>query len=248
MDAPLIHCAALAKRFGTFEAVRGVDLDVRPGEVVGLLGPNGAGKTTTLRMLAGVILPTEGRAAVAGFDTRESPLEAKARLGFLTGNTALYARLSPREVLDYFGRLHGLSRAERSGRTEALVRELQMESFADRPCGKLSSGERQRANIARALVHAPPALILDEPTSSLDVISGGFILDFIRRAREKGQAVLFSTHIMAEAELLCDRVHIIHRGRIVAEGAVPDLCASVGADSLTAAFLRHIERAGAGPS
>ena len=243
--APVIEAVGLCKRFGEVAAVQDVGLRVCAGEVVGLLGPNGAGKTSTLRMLAAVATPDAGHASIAGFDTRASPLLAKARLGFLTGQTALYARLSPREVLRYFGALHSMDKATLTPRIEALVRDFGMTAFADRACQKLSSGERQRANIARTLVHDPPALILDEPTSALDVVSGGFILDFIRRARDAGKAVLFSTHIMAEAELLCDRLYLIHRGRIITTGTVASVCDAVGERSLTGAFLAHIAHADA---
>jgi len=246
VPVPVIECRALGKRFGDAVAARDVDLHVNAGEVVGLLGANGAGKTTTLRMLAAVSTPDEGTASVAGFDTLTHPLEAKARLGFLTGNTALYARLSPREVLSYFGALHGMEKSAIKRRVEELVVALDMGRFADRACQKLSSGEKQRANIARTLMHDPPALILDEPTSALDVVSGGFILDFIRKARDAKKAVLFSTHVMAEAELLCDRIYLIHKSVIIATGSVASLCEAVGATSLTAAFLAHIARAEAG--
>jgi sodium transport system ATP-binding protein len=242
-EAPAVLVAQdLHKRFGDVVAVERVDLEVRAGEVVGLLGPNGAGKTTTLRMLAAVSTPDGGRASVLGHDTVGAPLEAKARLGFLTGQTALYARLTPREVLAYFGALHGMPRDRVRARTDELIRELGMGTFADRACQKLSSGEKQRANIARTLLHDPPALVLDEPTSSLDIVSGGFILDFIRRAKVAGKAVLFSTHVMAEAELLCDRVHLLHRGRILTHGSVAEICALAGANGLAAAFLALIAR------
>ena len=233
----------LVKHYGPTIAVAGLDLLVRPGEVVGLLGPNGAGKTTALRMLAGILRPTQGRVRIGGIDMAERPLEAKALIGFLSGDTQLYQRLSPRETLQYFGRLHGLPEAALTSRIDDLVRDLEMASFADRPSATLSAGQKQRANIARAFLHEPSVLILDEPTNALDVLSGRFIVESIRKERAKGRAILFSTHIMSEAEYLCDRIALIHEGRIVDEGEVPALCARAGdAKNLTDAFLYHVER------
>ena len=233
-----IVARGLAKSFPCgVDAVQGVDLTVAYGEVVGLLGPNGAGKTTTLRMLAGILQPSAGEAAIAGFDVARQGLQARSRIGFLSGGTALYARLTVREVLRYFGQLQGMEGPRIAARTERLAAELEMGSFLDRRCGTLSSGQRQRANLARAFFHEPPVLILDEPTASLDVVSGHFILESIRRARDAGRAVLFSTHIMSEAELLCDRIVLLHQGRVLDDGPLAALLARAGKPNLTEAFL-----------
>jgi sodium transport system ATP-binding protein len=239
MTEPALRVEGLAKQYRGVRAVSDVSFEVAPGEVVGLLGPNGAGKTTTLRMIAGILTPTAGRALVGGFDVRQDPLATKRRIGFLSGDTQLYQRLSPREVLRYFGRLYGLEPARLVPRIEALVLQLEMGSFADRPCGTLSSGQRQRANIARAFLHEPPVLVLDEPTTALDVISGQFIVQSIRRERAAGRAVLFSTHIMGEAEYLCDRIVLILDGRIVDQGPLAALLERSGQKNLTDAFLHH---------
>jgi len=239
---PTMVAAGLVKRFGPVAAVDGVSLTVSAGEVVGLLGPNGAGKTTTLRMLAGILTPDVGNVCIGGLDIHDRPLEAKRRLGFLSGDTQLYQRLTTREVLRYFGRLYGMADPLIEARTAQLVGELEMGEFANRPCGTLSSGQKQRANIARAFLHDPDLLILDEPTVALDVISGQFIVESIRRQREAGRAVLFSTHIMSEAEYLCDRILLLHRGRVIDEGVLDDLLARSGCRNLTDAFLLRVGR------
>ncbi|MEI7732363.1 MAG: ABC transporter ATP-binding protein [Verrucomicrobiota bacterium] len=241
----------LSKRFDTVTAVDGVCFGVNYGEVVGLLGPNGAGKTTTLRMLAGILTPTSGQVLVQGCDLQSNPLAAKQRMGFLSGDTQLYQRLTPREVLEYFGRLYGLDEVRLARRIAQVCEELEMSAFADRPCRTLSSGQKQRANIARAFLHEPEVLILDEPTSALDVISGQFIIAAIRRQRAAGRAILFSTHIMGEAEYLCDRICLIHEGRIADQGRLDEILAHSGCTNLTDAFLWHAHNAastGASPA
>jgi sodium transport system ATP-binding protein len=230
----------LTKRFGSVTAVDGVSLTVRPGEIVGLLGPNGAGKTTTLRMIAGILTPDEGRVRIDGLDVRSSPLEAKQRIGFLSGDTQLYQRMTPREMLGYFGRLYGMDQERLAARMARLIEELEMSGFAGRLCGTLSSGQKQRANIARAFLHEPSLLVLDEPTASLDIVSGQFIIESIRSQRAAGRAVLFSTHIMGEAEYLCDRIVLLHQGRVLDEGALPELLERSGRSNLTDAFLSLI--------
>ncbi|HMK72487.1 MAG TPA: heme ABC exporter ATP-binding protein CcmA [Myxococcaceae bacterium] len=236
----MIEAQGLTKRYGEVEAARSVSFTVNKGEVVGILGPNGAGKTTILRMLAGILTPTEGEARVAGNSASVDAMALKRSLGFLSGDTALYQRLTPREVLRYFGRLNGIDEASLARRIEELVDAFQMRDFANRQCGKLSAGQKQRANVARAFLHDPPALILDEPTNALDVVSGRFLLDAIRKERQRGKAILFSTHVLGDAEVLCDRVLLLHKGQVLDEGAVKDVVARAHAQTLTEAFLNRI--------
>jgi sodium transport system ATP-binding protein len=241
--SPLIIADGLTRRFDDQVAVDGVRFAVRGGEVVGLLGPNGAGKTTTLRMLATLLAPDAGRASIGGFDVTTDALRARAALGYQTGDTGLYDRLTPREVLRYFGELHGLSRAALAHRVEAMVARFDLSSFADRPCKTLSTGQRQRVSLARALLHDPPVIILDEPTSGLDIISSRAVLRAITDSRAEGRAVLFSTHTLSEVELICDRVVVMHRGRVVAEGTRAALCERTQQPSFLLAFLSLIDAA-----
>jgi sodium transport system ATP-binding protein len=235
-----LHAESLTRHFGSVLAADDVSLDVHAGEIVGLLGPNGAGKTTILRMIAGILQPDSGAVFINGQDLAANPLAAKQVIGFHSGDTQLYQRLNPREALLYFGRLYGMDDRTLARRIDQLVEELEMGPFAHRPCNTLSSGQRQRANIARAFLHKPDLLILDEPTNALDVVSGQFIVEAIRREKAAGRAVLFSTHIMGEAEYLCDRIALLHEGRIVDEGPLPDLLARSSCSNLTDAFLKNI--------
>jgi sodium transport system ATP-binding protein len=237
----------LVKRFGSVIAANRVSLSVSKGEVVGLLGPNGAGKTTLLRMLAGIITPSEGEIRLNGQAVAPNSLEAKQRIGFLSGDTQLYQRLTPREVLFYFGRLYQMEETRLARRVEQLVVELEMSAFANRLCRTLSSGEKQRANIARAFLHEPDVLILDEPTVALDVISGQFIVEAIRRERAAGRAILFSTHIMSEAEYLCDRIYLLHQGRIIDSGTQAEILNKAEAKNMTDAFLTYVKKLSSDP-
>ncbi|HEU0302326.1 MAG TPA: ABC transporter ATP-binding protein [Longimicrobium sp.] len=238
---PLIEFDALTKAYGDFVAVRGLSLRVAPGEVYALLGANGAGKTTALRCLATLLAPTEGTARIGGYDVRAQPLEVRRRLGFLAASMGLYARLTARELLRYFARLQGVDEREIEARVEAAVQRFAIGEFADRLCGRLSTGQRQRVSIARAAVHDPPALVLDEPTLGLDVLSGQAIYEFVADARSRGRAVLFSTHHMSEVELLADRVGILAGGRLVEEGTADEIVVRSGQPNLARAFL-HIAR------
>jgi sodium transport system ATP-binding protein len=234
----------LVKTFGETIAVGGLSLAVAPGEIYGLLGPNGAGKTTTLRVLAGILTASSGRVSVAGIEVGTSAREAKRRVGFLTGSTGLYARLTARELLTYFGRLHGMRADSVGARIEWIARTLDFVALLDRRCETLSTGNRQRVSVARAVLHDPPVLILDEPTVGLDVLATRFLRDFVRAERARGKAVIYSTHYLAEAELLCDRIGLMYRGRMLAEGTPAALRAhpaarsdGVPASSLEEAFL-----------
>lgn len=231
----------LSKSYGELVAVRDVSLRVPAGEVYALLGANGAGKTTALRCLATLLEPTGGTASVAGFDIRRDPLEVRRNLGFLAASMGLYQRLTARELLLYFAGLQGIPDEQCAGRVEEMVVLFDLASFADRLCGKLSTGQRQRVSIARAIIHDPPALVLDEPTLGLDVLSGEVIYQFIDGARSRGRAVLFSTHQMSEVELLADRVGIIAGGALVMEGTIEEILERSGESNLARAFL-HIVR------
>jgi sodium transport system ATP-binding protein len=224
---------------GEVRAVDGVSFEARPGEVFGLLGPNGAGKTTALRMLSTILRPTAGRVEIDGVDAAARPDEVRRRIGFLSGATGVYDRLTPREQARYYAELHGLEGAELERRVSETLRVLQAEDFADRPCGTLSSGQKQKASLARTVVHDPPVLILDEPTANLDVLVARSVTEFIRGARAAGRTVLLSTHDMGEAERLCDRLAVIHHGRVLALGTVAAVReAAGGAPDLETAFFR----------
>jgi sodium transport system ATP-binding protein len=232
----------LDKARGSVLAVDNLSLQCGYGEIVGLLGPNGAGKTTTLRMLSTVLEPTGGQARVAGFDIKSEALNVRKNLGFLTGGTGLYGRLTPMEIMKFFGRLHEMPDSSIRERSEYLTRVFEIESFRNSHCDKLSTGQKQRVNLARTLLHNPPVIILDEPTAGLDIISSKTILDFIRQAKKEGKCILFSTHYLTEAELLCDRVAIIHRGKILECDTLVALKAKTGQERLVDLFFHLINQ------
>lgn len=225
------------KKRGAIRAVDSVSFICRPGEIYGLLGANGAGKTTTLRMLATILAPTSGTATVAGFDIVREPQKVRAHIGFLSTATALYDRLTATETVEYFGRLFGLDDATIARRTNELFKALDMEEFRDRRCAKLSTGMKQKVSIARTLVHDPPVMIFDEPTNGLDVMAARSITDFIRHCREKGKTVIFSTHVMSEVEKLCDRIGIIHNGKMQTEGTLEEMRQRHGKRDLEEIFV-----------
>ncbi|HMB68033.1 MAG TPA: ABC transporter ATP-binding protein [bacterium] len=245
MSDALVEVEELRKTFpdpdgGEVRAVDGVSFVARGGEVFGLLGLNGAGKTTTLRMLSTVLTPTGGTARLAGHDIQSDSERVRERLGFLSGTTGLYHRLTPRETLRFFGQFHGLSGARLDERVQTVLRAFEIESFADVRCEKLSTGMKQRTNIGRTVVHDPPILILDEPTSGLDVLAAQATLEFVEACRTEGKCVVFSTHIMSEAERLCDRIAIIHQGTIRAEGTLAELRERTGQHYLEEIFRRVV--------
>lgn len=223
-----------------FHAVRDVSFHCARGEVLGLLGPNGAGKTTTLRMLSTALRPDGGTAHVNRIDLVRKPLEARRQIGFLSGATGLYGRLSVRENVEYFGRLHGMAPALLRQRCDALFERLDMHGFAARRADSLSSGMRQRCAIARTVIHDPAVVIFDEPTTGLDVMSAEVLLGFIGDYKRLGVPLVFSTHHLHEVEQLCDRVCVINHGRSVFTGAPSELAAFDGARTLHEGFVRLI--------
>ena len=225
------------RKRGAVRALDGVSFQVQASEIVGILGPNGAGKTTALRLLATVLKPTSGTAVVAGYDIVRQPELVRSKIGFLSGDMGLYGRLTPREILAFFGRLGGMEAAPLKKRIADVIAMLGMGSYADTRTDKLSTGMRQRAAIGRTIVHDPPILILDEPSYGLDVPTARLIENFILEARNNGKCIVFSTHVMEEAEYLCDRIVVIHEGRVRATGTMDDLRAATGKTRLREIFL-----------
>lgn len=221
-------------------AVNDVSFRCEPGQIYGLLGANGAGKTTTLRILATILRPTSGTAVVAGYDVNREPEKVRAHVGFLSTATALYGRLTAQEMVEYFGRLYGLDEARLHREIDQIFATLEMNDFRDRPCEKLSTGMKQKVSIARTLIHDPPVMIFDEPTVGLDVMTARTIVAFIRHCRERGKTVIFSTHVMSEVEKLCDRIGIIHSGRILAEGTLAELRQRYREQDLEEIFVRVV--------
>lgn len=210
-------------RRGEVAAVDRVSFQVQPGEIFGLLGPNGAGKTTCLRILSTVLRPTGGSAVIAGYSVADHPAEVRARIGFMSGNTGVYDRMTAWEMVEYFGRLYGMDEDRLQRRIEELFNTLQMQDFKDTLGSKMSTGMRQKVSIARTIVHDPPVMIFDEPTSGLDVLVARALLKAIESLKDQGKCIIFSTHIMREVEKLCDRIAIIHKGKILAMGSIGDL-------------------------
>lgn len=223
-------------------AVADASFDVEAGEIFGLLGPNGAGKTTLLRMLATIITPTSGRRFIAGHPADTSPNIARRHVGFLSGNTRVYGRLTPREVLRYFGQLYEMGLSSIAQRTEELSASLDMTSFLDRRCDTLSTGQTQKVSIARVLLHDPDVLILDEPTLGLDIMARNTILEFVQQAKRRNHSIIFSTHDMGEAELLCDRIGIIYSGEMLCVSPMDELFRQTQTTNLHNAFLAVINR------
>ncbi len=221
-------------------AVNGLSFRVGAGKIYGLLGPNGAGKTTTLRIMSGLMAPSSGTAWIAGHDVRKEPLAVKSAMGYLTANTGLYQRLSPRELLIYFAKLHGMSTASASHRADELIDWLNIGEFAKLRCGALSTGQKQRVNIARALIADPQILIMDEPTLGLDVLSNRVILEYIRRERTRGKTIILSTHYLDEAETMCDHIGLLHDGQLIANGTLDELRVLSGEERLSNIFLKLI--------
>jgi sodium transport system ATP-binding protein len=228
------------KKRGLITAASDLTFTCTPGRIYGLLGANGAGKTTTLRMLATLLKPTSGACTVAGYDASAEPEKVRANVGFLAASTALYGRLSAREMITYFGRLNGMTEAAIAARIKALADELGMHDFLDRRCDKFSTGMKQKTSIARTLIHDPAVMIFDEPTLGLDVMTARSIVKFVRDCRDRGKTVIYSTHVMSEVEKLCDTIGIIHGGRLVAEGTLAELQARFGERDMEEIFVKAV--------
>ena len=240
----MISVHELTKTFETdgreIVAVDRLSFTVATGETYGLLGPNGAGKTTTVRMILGLLRPTSGYAEVDGLRTSESPDEVKRRVGLVSASAGLYQWLTPREILLFFADLYGIEPAVAGRRLETLTELMGLGRFLDQRCSTLSTGQKQRVQLARALIHDPPIMLLDEPTRGLDVFGSQAIFEYIAHLRHEGRAVIVCTHRLHEAERLCDRFGLLHRGKLVLEGTLPALRTSTGCETLVEMFIRFV--------
>ncbi len=228
------------KKRGLIAAVDDVSFTCQPGRIYGLLGANGAGKTTTLRMLATLLQPSSGTAKLAGHDVATAGIQVRANVGFLAASTALYGRLTAREMITYFGELNGMTEPAIKARIKQLADELDMHEFLDRRCDKFSTGMKQKTSIARTLIHDPAVMIFDEPTLGLDVMTARAIVKFVRQCRDRGKTVIYSTHVMSEVEKLCDTIGIIHGGKLVTEGTLAELRARFGEQDLEEVFVKAV--------
>src|SRR5688572_29044968 len=241
----MIHVRELTKcyadlRRGQFVALAGISFDALPGQIYGLLGPNGAGKTSALRILSTLLRPTGGTARINGYDVLTEPALVRHQIGFVSANTAVYDRMTAWEMVEYFGRLYGLAPDLLRERMTGIFDRLSMHEIRDVLGAKMSTGMKQKVSIARALVHDPPVLIFDEATAGLDVLVARALLQTVAQLRDQGKCIIFSTHIMREAERLCDRIAIMHRGHILAEGRLADLQSRFGENDLEELFFRLI--------
>jgi sodium transport system ATP-binding protein len=244
----MVHVRDLTKVYedpdgGEIHALKDASWSCAAGQVYGLLGPNGAGKTTALRCLATILTPTAGGATIAGYDLLTQPAKVRQSIGFLSGTTALYARLTPRETMRFFGSLYGLSGDHLEERIEIVLRQFAVTDYADRPNDRLSTGMKQRVGLARAVVHDPPVVILDEPTSGLDPVVTRAVDETIASIAAAGKCVILSTHVLSQAEELCTRIGVIGHGRVLGDGTIPELCAATGTDDLRHAFFALVDRA-----
>jgi ABC-2 type transport system ATP-binding protein/sodium transport system ATP-binding protein len=239
----MIQVDKLTRRFalpdgGEVTAVDDLSFAAGPGEVFGLLGPNGAGKTTTLRMLLGLLRPTSGRATVAGYDSTRDPEEVKRRVGLVSANVGIYPHLTVRETLLFFGDLYGVRPLAVAAEMLRLARLFGLDDLLRRRCATLSTGQRQRLNLARSLIHRPPVLLLDEPTLGLDVLGSQVVAEFVAHARSEGKAVILTTHRLDEAERMCDRFGLLHEGHLIRTGTLQELRDATGCAGLVEMFLK----------
>jgi sodium transport system ATP-binding protein len=240
IEARLLTKVFRDRKRGEIRGADSISFRAEPGTIYGLLGANGAGKTTTLRMLATLLRPTAGSATVAGFDVVKDPDKVRASVGFLAASTAVYARLTAREMIEYFGRLNGMRDGPVRARVETLAEELDMHDFLDRRCDSLSTGMKQKTSIARTIVHDPQVMIFDEPTLGLDVMTSRSIVKFVQQCRARGKTVVYSTHVMSEAAKLCDTIGIIHEGALKAEGTLAQLLEKTGEPDLEECFVKIV--------
>jgi sodium transport system ATP-binding protein len=240
----MVEVVNLSKKFNSdgkeIRAINNISLSIKKGEVFGILGPNGAGKTTFLRILSTLLSPTDGRVLINNYNIDKEKIKVKKSIGYLSGNTKLYGRLTPREMLTYFGKLYDIDKRKIVERIDEISNMLKMDEFMGRQIEKLSTGQTQRVSIARCIFHDPTLYILDEPTLGLDIFSSKVILDFIKKKSEEGKTILFSTHYLEEAEYLCNRVALIHEGNILDVDNIENFKNKTGKENLTDIFFKYL--------